>query len=1066
MLVGALWFRKRGEKKTLLRTPRRTLFELHAGRQILQLPFDLVLETMSSGRSGSEVRFTTSEDLIAALGPMGPQYVDLQQSIDKVNLSYVRNPMLLVQNREEAIREARHAEREAKIARKEPIHRITLKDLLIQYLRHVDPILEYQARLKNPNSPCKGLDDALLELFNEDNTRFLGRRGWDVTDLMNWTWVLTSETTERAATRLLAIAHQGFPKLGDGMLIPQFVFLFLLRRRNPSAEALRSLLIYAWELMEKSESLLEPLPPLEKLADDALQGKNLTNTRVVKSAEDDPLGMNGSVFMIMVIRLLRSARTVWPAACDNIVALVNRYLDGVNFRAGASQMTTLTSEDTTQLTYMYNTLLKLVSLPASTGPFQSAFYQQRAQFSLLRRMNQFQPPLIVDRRGYRAVVSMQLRHKKTLKEREWAQMKAKSWPPWKEEKLGIDANISVEHGTSRAMEAMRRSWEAGYGPDNWDIGASILAGWDTDGSPTIQTRAVYLPHDPHERRTEDAQIWVARIRSTRTLNEAWSCFLSYKDQEFRSGGAFYVYHQMFEKIVQDAKRPPAENIKPSSTDFPDEQPPLPGDGLEVLPAPESPREAVYVRRPPPNIDEFVELMAEDKIRPDKKFLSTMLTNAPTLEAGLQYLEASAMPNEHVLALSGEKSPSTPKAQAALVAIPPYLFSAFIRLLTRFPPRMPYKDRPSEYALAQTGSVLDSMMEKTESAQLALLQSSSGSRKPVELAPPVRSIVINPLLKAIQLVLARKPRYRPAWYNLFRALSSPRVVIDVVSKFVDQDYQDIKTWQMTCGLLNEMLEIDQTLDLEGFQILCAGLEKAIFASERLSRNPRIRRGDNGPRDDMRSYVDRVLLTGLPLLKEIFKDVVRSKTMQEAIPVSLTEEKSNIDASIEEHGVLESDDTEKDTEKDSMTESRAFLPPGCLLPRLLEVPHPACLHGFIRILGLRRDYDGILDLVEWMSLFADDINAVADEKANWSRMMRRCLTAIHVFMERSWIILEKREAEAQGEDPSTVRDELEMKAEPAPAGVVRAIQEIVRQNKRWGGWPMPHNVMQYCANGKFI
>ena len=1049
-----------------LKTPRRTLFELHAGRGIRELPRELLLEELRPARrSDSHLRFTTSEDLIAALGPIGPEYIYAKEVEGKVDLSYLQNPVLLALNRKEAIIEATEAKQEAKDLRGKGTHPTNLKGLLIQYLRHVDPILQYQARSKNPNFASKELDDALLNLLNKDNTRFLNRRGWDITDLMNWTWVLTSKTTERAATRLLAVANQGFTKVRGGRSIPQFVFTFLLRRRDPSAAALRSLLIYAWDLMDKSESLLEPLPPLEKLANEALQDKSLTTIRIVKRAEDDPLGMRENVFMIMVIRLLRSARKVWPEACHNIVSLINRYLDGLNFREGASQTSILTSEDIAQLSYMYNTLLKLVSLPASIGPFQSAFHQQRAQFSLLRRMNEFKPPLIVDKKGYRAVVNMQLRHKKTLKEREWAQMKAKSWPPWKEDKLGIDADISVEDGISRAMEAMRRSWEAGYAPDDWDAISSILSGWDTDGSPTIQTRAIRAVHVPHERRTKDAQIWAARIRATRTLDEAWSCFLSFKDQESTATGAFYVYHQMFEKIVQDAKRPSTGDANSCSRNPLEEQPPMPGDGLEVLAAPESPREAVYVPRSPPTIDEFVTMMAKDKIKPAGRLLSTMLRNAPTVESGLQHLEASTLPHNHVLVLSDDEPPSTPEAQAALESIPPYLFTAFIRLLTRFAPTMPDKHRLDKFALSQTGSALDLMMEKTKSLQLKLLQSSSGSEQSLEVAPLLKPIVTNPLLKAIQLVLARKLRYRPAWYNLLRALSAPRVVTDVVSRFVDQDYQDIKTWQMTCHLLNEMLEIDLTLDLEGFRILCCGLEKAIFASERLSRNPRIR-GNIDPRDDMRSYVDHVLSTGLPLLKEIFKDVVRSQSMQEDIPVSLMEEKSMIDASIEEQSVLEPSDTEPDIEDASMTESRAFLPPGCLLPKLLEVPHPACLHGFVRVLGIRRDYHGLLDLVEWMSLYADEINAVADETANGHRMMRRCLTAIVVFLERNWIFLEKRKAEAQGEDPSTVRHELEMKAEQAPAEIVKAVQEIVRANKSWGGWPKADEVVDYCANGKFI
>ena len=1001
-----------------------------------------------------------SEDLIAALGPIGLEYkVDPRTLRGKLDLSYVGDPALLSLDRSEASRQAWAAKEEIEVMREKELGRVSLKGILVKYLRHVDPILKYQARLKESKPTDKKLDDALLEFLNKDNTYYLSRRGRDITDLMTWSWILTSETTERAATRLLAVAHQRFTNETGQWTVPAFVYIFLLRRRNVSAEALRSLLIYAWELMENSEKVRIPLLGLEELGKEELKSESPKTIRPIK-------GITERVFMVLIIRLLRSARRVWPAACNSIVALISRYLDGLNFRQGIKSQTDLNSEDIARLTYIYNTLLKLVALPASIGPFRSSFHQQRAQFSLLRRMNAFQPPLVVDRKGYRAVISMQLRHKKTLKEREWAQMKARSWPPWKEEKLGIDADITVEHGTSRALEAMRRSWEAGYAPDDWDAVASVLSGWDTDRSPTIQTRAVHRPS--HGFRPADEMVWVSRIRATRTLDEAWSCFLSYKDQRHPHLGSSYVYHAIFAKILHDAKRPCIDKPNTASTNHTDEQQPLPGDGVEVLAAPESPREAVYVRIPPPDMEEFVKMMAEDKVKPHGRFLSSMLVIAPTLETGLQYVEASMLPNAHKRILSGRKRPTNYEDQAALESIPQYLFSSFVRLLTQFPPMMPDKIGPDEGVLLHTASALDPVLEKTKVTQLNTLQSITEPVLSLELAPPPRPIARNPLLEAIELVLARKPPYLPVWYHLLRALAKRKVMTNVVSGFVDQSYQDIKTWQMTCRLLNEMLDIGLSLDLEGFHILCTGLEKAILASERLSKRYLKRRRNNDMANGTGAYADRILSAGLPLLKQIFKDAVRSKSMRQEIPTSLTEETSKINDSVDEQGDLMSDDIEedeKDIKDNPMTESRGFLPPGCLLPELLEVPHPACLHAFVRVLGFRRDYDGLLDLIEWMSLFADEINAIADESANGNRMMRRCLIAIHVFMERSWIALEKREAEAQGEEPSTLHDEREMKAEPAPAGIVRAVKEVVKSNKRWGGWPEPHEVEHYCVNGIF-
>ena len=975
------------------------------------MPSKLLLEEISPILEPfSVLRFATSEDLIAALGPIGLEYkVHQQFKHDKMDISYLGDPVLLGMNIGAARNRAKEAEKEAKIMQSKGVDNRTLKGLLIQYLRHVDPIIQYQARFKNINSANKKLDDALLGFLNKTNCHYLSSQGMDIRDLMTWTWILTSETTERAATRLLAVAHQNFINNRGRCSIPLFLYVFLLRRRNSSAEALRSLLIYAWQLMEKSETSLESFPPQENLVNVAVQDQSVTNSRVIRNPEDDKLGIRERVFMIMVIRLLRSARTAWPAACNSIVPLIARYLDGLNFRKDLSQTTSLTSEDIARLTYMYNTLLKLVALPASIGPFLSAFHQQRAQFSLLRRMNAFQPPLVVDRRGYQGVISVQLMHKKTLKEREWAQRKSRSWPPWKEEKLGIDADIGVEHGTSRAMEALTRSWEAGYAPGSWDAVASILSGWDTDKSPTIQTRAIIK----RKKGSAKAQVWMARIKATRTLDEAWSCFLSYKDQNLRDAGASFVYHEMFFKIAQGARKPPAENSASTSTNDNDEQQPLPGDGSEVFAAPTSPREAVYVRTPPPTMEEFVKMMAKDKIRPRGRLLCIMLEHAPSLETGLKYLKASNLPNAYKRILRGRKPPSNRKDQKVLESIPNSLLSSFIQLLTQ------------------------SVIENTNSDRFGSLQSPPEPEQSLELAVSPRPVTGHPLLEAIELVLARKPPYRPAWYHLLRALCKRKVVTDMVSRFVDQDLQDLKTWQMTCRLLNEMFDIDLPLDSEGFQILCYGLEKATYACERLHN----RRGENDPSQDMKSYADEVLSAGLPLLKQIFKDIVRSKSMQQEIPDSLTEEKPKINEFVGEQRASKFDDIQADIGDEFTTPPGAFLPPSCLLPRLLEVPNPATLHAFVRVLGIHRDWNCILDLVEWMSLFADEIYAITDEGLNGHRMMRRCLTSIRVFMERSWIALEQNDAEAQGEDPSTVRDEFGMEVEYAPIVFLLAVKMIV-------------------------
>ena len=214
-------------------------------------------------------------------------------------------------------------------------------------------------------------------------------------------------------------------------------------------------------------------------------------------------------------------------------------------------------------------------------------------------------------------------------------------------------------------------------------------------------------------------------------------------------------------------------------------------------------------------------------------------------------------------------------------------------------------------------------------------------------------------------------------------------------------------------------------------------------------------------DARKSVDLVLSSALSLIKAIFKDTVIADERQQNIPRSLVNEKSEIDNEIERTDAT-IERLDEGTEHDGSVESKAFLPPACLLPKLLQVPGPAELHAFIRVLGFRRDYNGILDLIEWMSLFADDINALANEQRNGRTMMRRCLTAVRVFLERSWMQLRD-----SGSEPWTAEySGTVVEAAPASVEVISAVHEIILENKYWGGWPSDEEVEEYCSKGKFL
>lgn len=1004
----------------------------------------------------ADVWFSTSEGLIEALGPHGQQYARQSQFERFLNLSYV-DPMLATRDLKNAYHEAAKAQANAEREEAAGRHEINLKDLLVQYLRHVHPIIEYQARAQHWTVENSQLDDNLLNIFDKKTMKWLQRKNWDVRNFMNWTWILTADTSERAATRLTTITHGELVQPDDGAPVPQSIFLFLLRRSDISSRALQPILVHAWEMMRQSERLMEISP----------FGKDQKHTAAFNTIVYDPRGhvrgMGESIFMIMIIRLLRTARRVWPAACENIVALICRYLDGINFEKRSSPSAALDDSETARLTYKYNTILKLLALPSDRHPFLSAIFQQRAQFSILRRMNRFEPPLIVDKRGYQAVVSMQLMHKKTVKEREWAHMKAKSWPPWKEEKLGIDARIGVEDGISRAKEALSRAREAGYGPDEWDAAAEVLAGWDTDGSPTIQTRT-YLqrPSRKHdtarknsgEIREDNELVWTARVRATRTLDEAWSCFLAYRDQtEVLSRS---VYHEMLQRIIHDAQRRSRSRTSDVLDVFGNNQP-MPGDGKEVRPSPESPKEATYVRTPPPDLDEFVGMMSKDKIKLSGRLLATVLSYAPSFGKGIGYLEASALSHLEVSTLLNPYRAGNPEQHPALKRIPLYLLGAWVGFLAKFAPSLPKHAGHDRFAIITTGVRLGQDQNQMEDPSIGHAVPDAQTKSQVENIGHPQGELINPLSRAFHLLTSQRPWYRPAWYHVLQALARPRTVTTTSSRFADKSHEGMRTWQLTCRLLDTMLDIDLAIDLDGFHILCTHVEKAIFAAERMTRGMEWAR-ESSKEQKMLAQADRILSQGLPLIKEIFKNAVRSHGHQQELPTKVTDKDMEVDPRNEQETAHLEHDSVEDDEAHQVAERAAFLPPACLLPRLLELPHPAQLHAFIRILGLRRDYAGILDLIEWMSLFGDEINTIAEESMNGKSMMRRCLTAARVFLQRSWM--------NDSREPFAGNGGILIEAEAAPVEIVRVVEEVVMQNKQWGGWPTESEVDEYCMHGRFL
>ncbi|KAL9598739.1 MAG: hypothetical protein Q9219_004297 [cf. Caloplaca sp. 3 TL-2023] len=507
----------------------------------------------------------------------------------------------------------------------------------------------------------------------EEFVASLAVMGYGLQDLAAWHWILSGNTAEDAATRFENFMRTSTGISTDFQPVPVFIFSRVLLRNDVGSRALYRLLRQAWQILESSK-----------------QRQIETDTRSTQKPLKS-IGLDAA--MVLIVRLLRHARRVWPAVCVQIAQLWITY-------AGASQVAKVPGQDVRlekdaiRLSFYYNRVLSLLALPPNESPYRSLRYRQSAQFMVIRQMNDIDPPLTISREGYRAVVRVQLAHRKTRQEQTWARLKARSWPPWKEDKLGVDASIGVEYGVSRASASLRRMMEAGYGPLDWEKSAGILAGWDTDQSPTIQTRSVAIPsgfshtsdglqqamsQTGAERSEMDTDaIWVARIRATRTLQEAWTCFLACKNQ--RVCLTSQVYHAIFEKVVFERKRerghmyggPHPQAVTGNSS-------PLPGDGKEVFEPSSSRNQALSTQEPIPSYGQLCQRMINDRVRPSGRLLAFLLSRATTYDHGMRLLEVSNLSDSIKRVLAPWKVPPVPDVGDLLQSIPEWFFAAHVYL---------------------------------------------------------------------------------------------------------------------------------------------------------------------------------------------------------------------------------------------------------------------------------------------------------------------------------------------------------------------------------------------------
>jgi hypothetical protein len=602
--------------------------------------------------------------------------------------------------------------------------------------------------------------------LNAEELQTLHSSGYEEMDARTWADILLEPNTYLATKRLAAPGTPTTSQTGAGKSTPWFVMNFLLRREKVPAEALRLILNHAWRTLEREE---------QKRITDATSTLQPPSPRMI---------------MAICVRLVRHARDVWPQALPNITKLFSTYLLESRAQYHKAIDKPMSSSLLQQLTFKCNRMLSQLSLNGKTYPVLSATHQQRAQFDLIRKMMQYQPGLRINQEGHRALTKTLLLLKKTPQERDWAMLQARTWPPFKISQTGLDEPKDRKYGTSTAGKSIEFMRAYGYSMRTWDLIAQVYTGWNPDGSPAIQRRAL-TPAVPTSfgGEPEPSDLHAAIVTSTRTLPEAWSAFLKFDTP----GGKWRAIHiAMLKKLLMEEKQK-NRFVRPRA--YAKKEQVLAGDGIELLPEPTSPLEVLYLPSEPPSLEELFDSLVDRGFPVWGGMMCMLLENSPSFKFGLkvwnsgkflksEYTSRAVWSQEHLLFLSSAEQ----RELDSLPVLPNDLVTAFITWVSAFPHSI------SDLAFLDRHDLM---------------------------AGGWRLRANHSLVYAYRLLVYYKTTHIKAWNSLLEALTDRTAFRYAISRHdrTRERFWPLVAWAMTGNVLRSMKSAGAVPDHMTFQHLC-------------------------------------------------------------------------------------------------------------------------------------------------------------------------------------------------------------------------------------------------------
>jgi hypothetical protein len=629
----------------------------------------------------------------------------------------------------------------------------------------------------------------------------LQSKGHTGEDLSLWAWVVEEHDPDRMAERFLTLAPTKRPT---------FLLLEILRHDLKQVKTIRGLLSHTWT------NLLHYSVQQSTSSSDTLS--DATDAQAVPpgtSSNDDTVdmyfaNMELTTFTLLTSRLLAQARRIHAPAVVSIAHMIAPYMERLLEQQSMDKR--MGDRVLGLFSKMLNQVLYMLSLPSVIEPFKSMRHNWHAQRILLLLASQSKPPLIVDQKGYKAVQAVLVASEKSDSESRLAGLRARDWPPWRVDQDGMDAQRSPDEDMSRAVSAISQMRAAGYNADMRSVAYGILGGQEPDGTPTIQTRGIL--GERHGRSTDSSakytDLWVARIKATRDVEEAWSAFRRFRKKGGKPNIA--LYFAMMEKLDAEDKRI-GEGERHGM---------VPGDSKEVF-SPSSDNFSSFYKAElkAPSLESLYDSMIAEGIKPSGKCLLFLVKTARTIDDGVRYLRDSTLNKTFVdYVVGGSAAPERP----VIAHRQSRVINAFINLLCRCAGQYIIKTAP---ALPPNEPRLFEDFGGLHSSSVKLTQKlEENNRSPHSLLLPSR-VKINALPYALELLGTSRTDFRPSWYALFAALGKAGALID--HKLIGHPKNDINAWKVLAATLHDFHNTRLQLDPKGFQLVCRCLEKAIIAS---------------------------------------------------------------------------------------------------------------------------------------------------------------------------------------------------------------------------------------------